>query len=241
MISTSLQFDKHSQSHLASSMQRFQDEFGKTAEDTIKWTGYKVAQSLSAATKQSPKLRKIVKNPDPRAGKDRRVALFGVNRYRSNRSSFFVPIYRTGEYGNVRFISKTTGEVLSRNSSTGEVHRVQFSLKEFEEAEGSTIKNSPKRKIGRRGLAKKSWTGIRNRINSGGTVSVSQMQANNIGDVTHKRSEGAFELRLRNKLRYAQDAMIPGKVEYVLLAAADSMEHLMDRRAKRSLAKAGLN
>jgi len=238
MISTNIKFDEKSYSDLAKAMQRASGEIGKSTEDVIKWTGNKIAVSLGAATRQSPKLRKIIKNPDKRAGKDRRVAIFGVDRYKTDGSKKFIPIYRGGEYGaGYRFISRTTGEMLTRGRD-GQVHRTKFSLKEFEAAGGSGIKNSPKRKIFRRGLAKKSWRGIKNRVNSGGAVSA--MDAKGIARVKHIRGSGKFGIVIINHLRYIEAALIPGSLPSTLSRAARSMEHIMEERAGKGLYRNGL-
>ena len=223
---------------LISAMNRYKSEFGKDEEDVVKFTANKIAVSMGGATKKSSKLRKIVKNPDERAKTDRRRGFIGVMKFKADRSEYFVPIYRGGEFGNIRFPNKNTGEMMVRNRVTGKVTREQFSVKEFEAAGGVGVRNNPKRKIGRSGLAKKSWRGISRRVNSGGTVSA--MGVSNAGSVDQTKSFGGFEITLNNRLRYALDAIDQSKYGSILAKATSNMHGTMDARVKAKLKRAGL-
>jgi len=103
---------------------------GKTLGHSLVWGGRKVMQSLSAATPQSKKLRKVIENPNPRWKTDGRMARFGVMAYSQKKkpNPRFLPIRGTGEFGKIRFKSKTTGEMLVRDRNTGEVRRQTFEL-----------------------------------------------------------------------------------------------------------------
>lgn len=129
---------------------------GRTGEEACKHAIILMAQSARAITKQSPKLRPIVKNPDPRYKTDARRAPFGVYAYkgRGNQSrKYFKPIYRTGEFGRVRFLDKNTLEIKYINTFSGKVHRAD----RYEQVPGLSIKTDKRRNIGRRGLAKQAW------------------------------------------------------------------------------------
>lgn len=158
---------------------------GVTVNQAVHSAAYLVCKSLGASTKKAPEMRPIVRNPywDARAsviemeriegmkgkrgGKwkvnmkdfrktDARRAQFGVYKYFQTKPKKFVPIYRTGEYGQVRFVDKKTGQDLRFAS------RPEFKLgKESTVQAGGftqhTLEGNPKRKIGRFGMAQNSF------------------------------------------------------------------------------------
>jgi hypothetical protein len=235
MVELQLDFDN---TRLLAAMERYRKEFGKDEENVVKFAAGQIARSLGGATRKSKKLRKVVKNPDERALTDRRRAFWGVWKFRGDRSQRFVPIYKTGEFGLIRFDSKKTGEQLTRNPVTGKVRRAQFDLREFENAGGVGLMNNPKRKIGRSGLAKKTWSGIARRVRSGGTVS--PMDVSRAGTVKHEPLFGGFQILLSNHLKYARDAMNEGMIRSVTEKAGNSMQGAMNARVKAKLKRAGL-
>jgi len=165
---------------LAAAMARARDEFGKTDRDVIEWTGIKICQSLSASTRVAPELRKIVRNPDERHKTDRRFAPFGVFMY-GKQGKYFKPIYRTGEFGRVRFVDKKTFEIKYLNKLTGTVHRVDT----YDQVPGLSIKTDKRRVIGRRGLAKKSWQMVQKRVKHGGSAYVMDVQMWQARNIPH--------------------------------------------------------
>ena len=225
-------------SKLFAAMARYSKEFGKTEEDVVKWAAIRIARSMGGATRQSKKLRKIVKNPDERSVTDRRRANFGVWKYRGDRSRRFVPIYRGGEFGGIRFVNKKTGEQLQRDRITGEVYRVKFSLLDAQSMGGIGITNNPKRNINRSGLAKKSWRAMAQRVNTGGSSSA--MGVSNVATVKNRKEFGAYEVKLSNRLKYAKDAIDRSKYSTVLTKAANGMNKIMDQRIKAKLKRARL-
>lgn len=235
MVELTLDFDN---TKLLAAMNRYRKKFGKDEEDVVKFAAGQIARSLGGATRKSKTTRPVVKNPDERALTDRRRAFWGVWKFRGDRSQRFVPIYKTGEFGLIRFDSKKTGEHLTRNRVTGKVRREQFDLREFENAGGVGLRNNPKRKIGRSGLAKKTWAGVSRKARSGGTVKAFDVSRS--GSVGHERLVGGFEIRLSNHLRYARDAMNEGAIRTVTEKAGNSMQSAMNRRVKAKLKRAGL-
>jgi len=69
-------------------MRRLETEVGKSASDALRFAAWAMARSLAGSTKIAPKMRRVVKNPDGRAGKDGRVAKVGMMVYRGDRQVF---------------------------------------------------------------------------------------------------------------------------------------------------------
>jgi hypothetical protein len=218
----SIEFPEADRQAMFRQMDRAQQEFGKSAKDAIKWGGVYVARSLGASTIQAPKLRKIVKNPHPDAGRDKRRALVGVMKFNRTGAQYFQPIYRTGEFGNTRFEKNGDVTVFSpgqRQTFTREQY-ASLSL------EAPSVKTSKRRIIGRRGLAKKAWKWIERNMD-GGSGSVGD--ARDIASVRWGAIVGA-EVRITNKLRYISKAIKGGYmgVSSAMARAARGMEVAMN-------------
>lgn len=215
-------------------MQRAQDELGVTPKNAITWAGYFVSQSLGAASRKAPKLRKIVANPHPNAKTDGRRAKFGVMKYTPEGIEYFQPIYRTGEFGKIRFQDKKTAVWLVRDRITGEVKKEQWTTGtgEFDMA---GIAQSPKRKIGRSGLLKASWKAAGKMTRKGGSASI--MGAQDSVNVKWTGQRFAPTLTLANNLRYAAFALKHGDngVEHVMEKAANSMANRINDRLEKAL------
>lgn len=121
----SITFPKADIDALVRQMERAQVELGKSVKQSMQWAGVEVCGTLAGSCKKSPKLRKVVKNPKPAAQTDKRMAKWGVMRFVPNvtEMTYFQPIYRTGEFGKIRFLNKKTGEYLTRDRITGKVTR----------------------------------------------------------------------------------------------------------------------
>lgn len=150
MVAVSMEMNAADLSAFRAQMDRLRRELGRTPEEAVKIGMIAALTSMSASTKVAAKLRPIVKNKDARAGKDARVALYGVNKYRKGRK-YFSPIYRGGEFGKyLKYISKDKVLALVGDkwvpyeAGTGE-----FQIPGLMQHE--------KRKIANRGLAKQSW------------------------------------------------------------------------------------
>jgi hypothetical protein len=189
----------------------------------------------------APKLRAVVRNPDPRWKTDHRRAPWGVYKYKSVSSQDeigesrkrFVPIYRTGEFGKIRFFDKKTMSWF-RHSTAKKGQWEHIPSGEVEgmgpEATVPGIMSDRRRKIGRSGLAKKSWMGIQKRAKHGGVVSVAG--TGNVGSATW--SPLKTTLRLRNELRYMRWAIKGGEaaISNAVERASNAMRAAIDKRVK---------
>jgi hypothetical protein len=225
---------------LYAQMQRAQTELGKSADKALADTGSYIGHALAAATRVAPKLRKVVKNPHPDAGRDMRRARYGVYRYVNAEGAasekVFVPIYRTGEFGKVRFKSKTTGEYLVRDQD-GTVRRQEITLGDNEFSTPG-IMESPKRRIGRSGLAKKSWQWTARHTLTGGRGQVHDVPA--AAEIQWTRQGKVIMLRIINYLRYMEHALVGGRqsVDTTAQRATNKMRNAIDERVKEIAQKA---
>jgi len=178
-----------------------QRETGRSAADAVAYASGRFLQSCSAAAKAGKKLRKVISNPlfkasdsssDSRkaarsAKKDMRRARFGVMKYQQKKPAKFVPIYRTGEYGRVRFLDKKTGQMRWR-STKGTLHKeINFD----QGLEGNpSIKNDKRRVIKRAGLARKIFRIMRAQVLAGET---------NVWNTTQYTGERYFISKTRNR------------------------------------------
>lgn len=233
-VTLSLDVSKADTARFAKLISRAQNELGKSPFDAVNWAGYFITRSMAAATKVAPKLRKIVKNPNPRAfnqkggkARDNRRAMYGVNKYDRSGVEYFVPIYRTGEFGKIRFTSKKTAEWLVWNKITGEVHKQQWETGtgEFQIA---GIMQSKKRIIGRSGLAKQAWKWAQSNTRKGGSATIDG--AKNAMQIKWSGKRFNPTLTLENNLRYAIDALKTGEagVENVMSKAGDALANRID-------------
>jgi hypothetical protein len=201
-------------------MDNFMRKLGKTTEDAVHFAGWAFSRSLGASCKRAPKLRKIVKNPDKRKG-DTRQAPYGVMKWHKGEQKFD-PIYRGGEYGaKIKFVS--------RNKTLLKVGSEWVEYKAGEdEATGINIpgiKDHPKRKINRSGMAAQSFQrlGVMAKSRSGTNSGVM-----NIHGVLSTSVSGKYantRLTLTNHLRYITEALQGGKkdVATATLRAADAI------------------
>lgn len=206
------------------------------AEKTVSYTAWFIGKAAGAATKVAPKLRPIVKNPNKQAKTDRRFAPYGVTRYRRDGSTYFQPIYRTGEFGRVRFIDKESLQVRYRSKFSGKI----ISEYETAQAPGLSIKSDKRRVIGRRGLARDSWRWIIGDLGHAPGQTWNQKKAAYYG-VTKALQQSEPTITLTNKLNYADQAFkIKGRatVDNIMRRAANAMRKDLERRAKATLAEA---
>jgi hypothetical protein len=230
---------------LYAQMQRAQTELGKSADKALADTGSYIGHALAAATRVAPKLRKVVKNPHPDAKTDGRRAKYGVYKFKTAKDGdkysvdserVFVPIYRTGEFGKVRFKSKTTGEYLVREQD-GTVRRQEITLGDTEFSTPG-IMESPKRRIGRSGLAKKSWQWTARHTLTGGRGQVHDVPA--AVEIQWARTGKVIMLRIINYLRYMEKALVGGRqsVDTTVQRATNKMRNAIDKRVAEIAQKA---
>jgi hypothetical protein len=213
---------------LFAQMQRAQKELGKGLKQLVRWGGILLMQSLAAGTKVSQKLRPIVRNPNKQSKTDKRFAPFGVFRWDKNGKKYFRPIYRTGEYGRIRFIDKKTLEVKFINSLTGEVHRVD----QYDQEPGRSIKTDKRRIIGRRGLAKKTWQWAIKSM-AGGIANI--MRVPDIASIRWSVGTDNPTVTIKNRINYMGKALKGGYM--ALNDAAGNAARKMANRIDDQIAK----
>jgi hypothetical protein len=215
-------------------MDNAQKTLGRSAFSSMQWGARLLCESLGAQTKQArSKLRKIVKNPHPQAGTDKRRAIYGVTGYKDGRERF-IPIYRTGEFGKYRFYDRKTMAWYDR--STGKWMRIASGPDPANpEAIVPGIKDSPRRKIPYRGLAKKSWRGAKSLVGRGGTKGA--MGVRSLATVTLRRSSADPQIKMTNKLRYAMAAFKsgPSTLSFAMSAAASKMRNRINAEAAKRM------
>jgi len=243
-LAASIEFPRADVDALFRQIDRAQKELGKSMARSVSWAAEYVAHSLAAATKVAPKLRPIVENPDKRYKTDHRRAPFGVMRYGRDGGQYFKPIYRTGEYGMIRFFDKKQASWFKRSKDfRSRDHRAKGSWIRIpkQDALGNksdySIQKDRRRKIGRRGLAKKAWSWAAGRAYSGGIGNI--MGVSGAADVRIYRDKDNPGVRITDHLRYATAAFkSPGAVEGAIGNAARKLEYnLTQQIAKRIGAK----
>lgn len=214
-----------------SQIERAQKELGKGLKESVQWGGILLMQSLAASMKISQKLRPIVKNPDKRYKTDARRAPFGVFRWDKNGKKHFKPIFRTGEFGRVRFLDKHTAEVKYLNTLTGKVHRAY----RFDQSPDMSIKSDKRRVIGRRGFAKKTWEWAKTNMKRGGSATL--MRVPNIASIKWTGGTINPTVTIRNRIRYMDKAMKGGDqyINTAMARASRSMEKRIDDQIKKKM------
>jgi hypothetical protein len=169
---------------------------------------------------------------------DMRRARFGVMKYKTfGRGQWFDPIYRTGMYGNVRFVGKN-GHRMAKDLITHQWISVEEGVTRTLGGPSQTFANHKKTKIGRSGLAKSVWKWAQvNTINGGratlyGIPDIAFVNVHHTADTT--------SITIRNDLRYSYDAMQggPKDSEEAVLRAAKSMQYLIDDKLRKATAYA---
>jgi hypothetical protein len=235
-VALDIRFPEADMNRMMAEITRATTALNKPMKDSLKWGGIIICESLSGATKTAQKLRPIIENPNPRAQTDGRMAKWGALGYKKGKENF-IPIYRTGEYGKIRFKSKTTAEWLTRDKITGEVKREALATGKGE-FEIPGIMQSKKRIIGRRGFAKKVWNIAKRFLFTSRVLSV-----NGVPDVAAiKWLGGVFtpSVKISNKLRYASAALKGGEsqINQSMYKASQSMATRIDKEiVKRTGAK----
>ena len=250
--------DMGSAQNLIAQMERAQKELGKDLTDVVDWTARFVAGSLAASTKIAPKLRRVVRNPLFKAGKgatkaeraaarqarnDKRRAPFGVMAPTGpDRVMAFRPIYRSGEFGKIRFFDKKTMAWFTRDAANpkGRWEKIASGQDVANpEIIVPGIMNDRRRKIGRRGLAKKSWKWAETHTRRGGTATISQ--ARDAITVSVYGGDINPTVRITNRLRYIEDAFkTKGKqaVTSTLARASEKMRNRINDRLEKMRTKA---
>lgn len=229
--------DKGSMHAVNEAMKRAQKELNKTPKEALSLAGVSIIKSLGARTKVSKKKRPIVENPDQRYKTDMRIARFGVYKFKQGKQ-YFTPIFRGGEFGQrIKYLNR--GSVLLKVGKEW-IKFKNTEVRQFAEQSGNAkldvrMTNHPKVKIGRSGLAKKSWGFMSRIVKAGGNVFA--MGVNNVGSI--KWSVANTRLTIFNHLKYVQDSII-GKqstINSAIEAAGRQLDHRIDAAVAKAIAK----
>lgn len=222
---------------LADLMQRARTELHKTMKQSVGWAGYYITRSLSASTKVAPKLRKVVRNPDERWKTDRRRAPYGVMRFAKDGSQYFRPIFRTGEYGKIRFYDKKSMSWFEHFRGDPHWERLPSGPDDAGNI-APGIMTDKRRNIGRRGLAKKSWQ-FTSRSMRGGVSASRPVGVYDVPVTASVRWYGGNDdptLLIENYLRYINKAFKTSgdqEVRSVTARAADAMRNRIEAELAR--------
>jgi hypothetical protein len=233
MSEMTFQLSPHDVRAFRASMDRAQKKLGKSSKQAVAMAGRFIARSLSAATKIAPKLRPIVENPDKRYKTDARRAPLGVFKYR-NGQKYFAPIFRTGEFGKIRFFNKKTFSWFERHNGSNKWESLPSGPDVANpEIVAPGIVKDRRRNIGRRGMARKMWQWAAVNMNKGGAVSLFKVPS--VGRITIAGGDTNPSIKIEDNLRYAADALKPGALSSVVSKALAAMAFNITRLAEKKL------
>lgn len=239
-MSNGVQFDfpQADVNRLFDAMKRSANELNKDNGSAMKQAVGYLVRSLSASTKISAKLRPIVKNPNKKWKTDRRIAPFGVMKYKKG-NQYFVPIYRTGEYGKLRFFDKKSASWFDRRSGKWEKIPSGQDIANPEIIVPG-IMNDKRRKIGNRGLAKLTWKLAAKNLNQRldgmtfGSIKsaiTAKIAAQNIETKSNFKGNDVF-VEIHNSLPYIRSA-IKDDFGSVFDRAARAFEYNIERQLEK--------
>jgi hypothetical protein len=237
----SIEFKGEQVAKLFAQMRRAEKELGKDLKQSVQWGGILLAKSLVAATKVSAKLRPIIKRPRwdknySRAKNDSRFAPFGVKRWDKDGKKYFKPIYRTGEFGKIRFFDKKTASWYDRSGGSGKWRKLQSGYDVANpEILVPGIKSDKRRIIGRRALAKKTWQWAARYMSSSGSTSI--MNVPDIASIQWGGERDNPSVTITNRIRYMDKAMKGGMgaVNSAMGKAARSMAWKINQALEKKL------
>ena len=232
-IKATAELDRAAVNDFFTALERNSKETGRSMRSSLAWGGRKFAQSLGADTPRGKKKRRVIRNPNPKAKTDRRMADYGVMAHYQTRPPKFVPIYRTGEFGKIRFENKKTATWFTVDRTTGRVERLlPTGTGEFDIP---GIMQSKKRDIRRRGFAKKSWQFLQQRMGRGGSIFIEGVA--NVGRVTWLTTPNNIRITIVNKVKYMTKILKGGEmaVNDALTRATDGMVHQLDNKIRKKM------
>lgn len=217
MAELSIQFPAKDVAALMTQIERQSKALGIPIMEATQNAAKLVAYSAAAATKEAPALRKVVKNPDKRWKTDKRVAPLGVMRYKKGQH-VFQPIFRTGEFGEIRFFDRKSASWFVRDAANpkGRWEKIQSGPDIANpEVVVPGIMNDKRRIIKRRGLARKSWQIIGAKIGGSSAVASGKSNASpdtsrvatNFGHVSIDNDRMNPSVTMSNTLGYAGKAI----------------------------------
>jgi hypothetical protein len=227
----SIESDQRQANLLMAQIRRNSKETGASMRSSLAWGGRKVSESLRSATPKGKRLRPVVENPE--AGQDARLAKYGVMVYRQqgNPNPAFVPIRGGSDAEKIRFVSKTTGQVLVRDRVTGKVSQFAYD----DQKQALDVMRSKKRKIGRRGFAAKSWTFLNMRMRRGGEIRIDGVP--DMGGVSWTGSKDDPQVTITNKVSYMTTILKGGGavIGSAMEAAAKGMAYQIDNKIRKKM------
>ena len=219
---------------LVNLMERARRETGKGMRASVAWGGRHIARSLSASTLPGKKLRPVIRNPDSRYKTDHRVAPFGVWNYYQSRPRKFRPIYRTGEFGKIRFFDKRSFSWFERDRFGGRWRSLPSGPDVANpEIVAPGIMNDKRRKIGRAGMAKRAWRIAAQQIGARGNSVVNLMGVDKVASIRWSDLNRNPTLRITNHLKYASLAFRAKGAHAITSAgerAAQSMKYVLEKQ-----------
>jgi len=228
----SMTLDKAEVKALFDAIKRSSKETGRSMRSSLAWGGNKLTGSLGAQTIRGKKLRKVIRNPHERGQTDGRRANFGVMKLFQDRDDKFIPIFRTGKFGDIRFKNKKTATWFTVDS-TGRVSReLSTGAGEFQLP---GIMQSPRRKIGRSGFAAKSWRFLRQRMTTGGSIFIDGKP--NMGEVIWSGGKDDPTVTINNRVSYMPKALRGGTsaIGNAMAAATKGMVHQLDNKIRKKM------
>ena len=237
-VEMQMSLDQASASAFFAAVRRDVSENNRTMGTALGWGGRKICESLGAQTPKMKKglLRPVVQNPNERWKRDARMAPFGVMKLRQDKPPLFVPIYRTGEYGKVKYFGLDGAKVLVRTSqTTWKMKPVEYYASTMNIAmTGTSVNKSRKRIIPRGGLAKSSWRYLQMKMGRGGFIAVHGIP--NLGEVSWTGiSTSNPTLKITNRVSYMSKILKGGtsSLSIAMAAAARGMMGQMDRNIRQ--------
>ena len=248
-MTPAIAIDQAAQRNLKAGMMRLQRETGRTCDHAVAYALGLVAQSAAKAAKPGKPKRPIVENPHEQAKTDARRAKFGVEVYRQGHPKKFVPIYRTGQFGNIRFTSRKTAQYTDHWTTMPDGKRRRVNRETGTQAgQIGGIDQSPKRIIRHAGLARRVFHAARGAILSMGKADARNYELGRtmtLGDRRHivrQYARGGGSIRVVSgeivaRLSYL-DAAYPNLIASATASAARGLHGQIDRGIAKATAAA---
>ena len=188
-------------------IEQARERLGMSLRESIAYGGTMVANSLKARTRESKKNRDMVNAPIQRVN----VGGGADKRY----AKFWMKGFRRGS------------PTITPIAGHGKGGYIRY--KSLSEA-----KRDRRAKIGRRGLAKKSWAWIATNTITGGVASM--MGVPDVGSIEWSGGYTEPSMRVTNRLRYMEHALEGGysSVQDAFTAAANKMGHEIERKTAQT-------
>jgi hypothetical protein len=242
MIAVNIDFPQADINAMNEAFKRYVDYYKGNIPKTVEKTCVQIIKALRGSTKVSPKIRPLVRNPLNLKGLDLRRAVWGVNKYK-NGMPYFSPIAGSGEYGKIRYRSKKSLTVMEWDKQTGKRQKVNITNADLEMAGRSDLmlKNHPKRKINRSGLAKSSWGWMLGKLGKAAAFNQPEISGSTTVEKINNAMSGIFAISLTDKLKYIRKSMTGGNpVASALSRATNMMRYDMGEITRKAKTEAGL-